>query len=42
MLLWVIRDFVLKLKDTQGNDINEKEYMERALEELKGNNDQIK
>ena len=42
MLLWVVRDFMLKLEDTQGNDITEKEYMERALEELKGNNEQIR
>jgi len=39
MLLWVVRDFMLKLKDNSGNDISEKEYMERALEELKGNNE---
>ena len=42
MLLWVVRDFMLKLKDNSGNDISEKEYMERALEELKGNNEQIR
>lgn len=29
--LWVVRDFTLKLIDTMGNSINQKEYLEEAL-----------
>lgn len=31
--MWVVRDFALQLVDEEGNDINSKEYLERALQE---------
>lgn len=31
--LWVVRDFALKLQDTQGNALTSKEYFENALKE---------
>jgi hypothetical protein len=31
--MWVVRDFSLKLIDSQGHDINSKEYLENALQE---------
>ena len=35
-LLWLLRDFSLKLEDKNGNVITEKQYLENALEELSG------
>ena len=35
-LLWLLRDFSLKLEDTNGNVITEKQYLENALKELNG------
>ena len=35
-LLWLLRDFSLKLEDKNGNVITEKQYLENALEELNG------
>ena len=35
-LLWLLRDFSLKLEDRNGNVITEKQYLENALEELNG------
>ena len=35
-LLWLLRDFSLKLEDTNGNVITEKQYLENALKELSG------
>ena len=35
-LLWLLRDFSLKLEDKDGNCITEKQYLENALEELNG------
>ena len=35
-LLWLLRDFSLKLEDKNGNVITEKQYLEHALEELSG------
>ena len=29
--LWVVRDFMLQLKDPEGNNITEKEYLENSL-----------
>jgi hypothetical protein len=29
--MWVVRDFSLQLCDEEGNDIDSKEYLERAL-----------
>lgn len=31
--MWVVRDFALQLCDEEGNEINSKEYLERALQE---------
>ena len=35
-LLWLLRDFSLKLEDEYGNVITEKQYLENALKELNG------
>ena len=35
-LLWLLRDFSLKLEDKNGNVITEKQYLENALVELSG------
>ena len=35
-LLWLLRDFSLKLEDKNGNAITEKQYLENALRELSG------
>ena len=35
-LLWLLRDFSLKLEDKDGNVITEKQYLENALEEISG------
>ena len=37
--LWLLRDFSLKLVDKNGKNITEKEYLETALENLKGEDD---
>ncbi|CDW82930.1 guanylate-binding n-terminal domain containing protein [Stylonychia lemnae] len=34
--LWVLRDFTLKLVDSEGNRISSKQYLENALKEQKG------
>jgi hypothetical protein len=39
--LWVVRDFALKLLDSQGNPISSRDYLENALKELKGSSDVI-
>ena len=39
--MWVVRDFTLRLLDTDGNRINSKEYLEQSLRELKGHSDSI-
>ena len=39
--LWVIRDFALKLINTDGEQITSKEYLEKSLEEQKGNSESI-
>ena len=31
--MWVVRDFVLQLVDEQGNEISQRDYLERALTE---------
>jgi len=31
--LWVVRDFTLRLIDSDGNKINAKQYLEQALQE---------
>ena len=41
-LLWLLRDFSLKLEDINGNSITEKQYLEKALENVNGNNEIIK
>ena len=40
-LLWLLRDFSLKLEDINGNTITEKQYLENALMKLKGNSEII-
>ena len=35
-LLWLLRDFSLKLEDINGNVITEKQYLEKALENVNG------
>ena len=35
-LLWILRDFALKLEDNEGNVITAKQYLENALNEQKG------
>ena len=40
-LLWLLRDFSLKLEDKDGNTITEKQYLDNALEDLAGNSDII-
>ena len=42
--LWLLRDFSLKLVDQNGKNITEKQYLEHALENIKGeeNNEVIK
>lgn len=40
-LLWLLRDFHLKLEDTSGREITEKEYLERSLQNVKGSTDAI-
>ena len=40
-LLWLLRDFSLKLEDKNGNTITEKQYLDNALEDLVGNSDVI-
>ena len=39
--LWVVRDFTLRLLDTDGNKINQREYLEQSLREQKGTSDAI-
>jgi hypothetical protein len=39
--LWVVRDFSLKLLDTMGNPISQKEYFENALLPQKGTSDNV-
>lgn len=39
--LWLVRDFTLNMVDKCGNPIQAKEYLEQALENLKGNSDSI-
>jgi hypothetical protein len=40
-LLWLLRDFSLKLEDKDGNDITEKQYLEQALENISGTSDVV-
>ena len=40
-LLWLLRDFSLKLEDVNGNTITEKQYLENALMDIKGNSEII-
>ena len=39
--LWVVRDFALKLVDTEGEVITPKEYLEKALQPQKGFSDSV-
>ena len=40
-LLWLLRDFSLKLEDKDGNVITEKDYLENALDEIPGTSEII-
>ena len=40
-LLWVLRDFSLQLKDSQGDQITAKQYLENALTLQKGSSDVV-
>ena len=40
-LLWLLRDFSLKLEDKDGNVITEKQYLENALENISGISDVV-
>lgn len=40
--MWVVRDFSLQLVDEEANIISEKEYLERALTEKGGKDDDIR
>ena len=40
-LLWLLRDFSLKLEDKDGNVITEKQYLENALENISGTSDVV-
>ena len=37
--LWVLRDFALQMKNSSGDQISQKEYLESALESVKNNSD---
>ena len=39
--LWVLRDFALQLVDQDGNEINQKTYLENSLREVKGSSDAV-
>ena len=39
--LWVLRDFALQLVDADGNEINQKTYLENALKDAKGTSDAV-
>ena len=39
--LWVLRDFALQLVDADGNEINQKTYLENALKDVKGLSDAV-
>ena len=41
-LLWLLRDFSLKLEDINGNAITEKQYLEKALENVNGEDERKK
>lgn len=40
-LLWILRDFALKLEDSEGNVITAKQYLENALQQQKGASESI-
>ena len=40
-MLWLLRDFALKLEDSDGNVITAKQYLENALMEQKGSSESI-
>ena len=40
-LLWILRDFALKLEDNDGNVITAKQYLENALMQQKGSSESI-
>ena len=39
--LWVLRDFALQLVDQDGNEINQKTYLENSLRDAKGLSDAV-
>ena len=40
--MWVVRDFVLRLVDSDQKPLTQSEYFERSLVELKGDSESIK
>ena len=39
--LWILRDFALQLVDIDGNEINQRTYLENSLREVKGSSDAV-
>jgi hypothetical protein len=39
--MWVVRDFTLRLEDSEGEPITSKEYLEKALDIQKGFSDNV-
>ena len=39
--MWVVRDFTLRLLDTDGNKINSKQYLEQSIREQRGTSDAV-
>jgi hypothetical protein len=39
--LWILRDFALRLEDSEGYSITQKQYLENSLTEQKGMSDAI-
>ena len=39
--LWVVRDFTLRMVDKHGEPITEKEYLDHAVQDLKGVSDSV-
>ena len=39
--MWIVRDFALRMVDAHGDPVSSKEYLENALNEVKGHSDAI-
>ena len=40
-LVWVLRDFMLRMEDREGNPITPKQYLENSLSDQRGSSDNI-